>query len=135
MANLLPATVEAVNQDGATARLADGSIVQGGAVEGLAAGDAATFMIRPERMHLQVGGDAGLAAEVTDLVFQGPLVRVEVRAADGSMLVAHIGPDAGLPMLMPGTAVRVVWDEGGGRVLRRTERVATKVDDPVDVPA
>ena len=124
MANLLPATVEARHGDQATARLADGTTVDAPAVDGLGVGEPATFMIRPERMHLAVGGDAGLTAEVVDLVFQGPLIRFELRAADGSALVAHVGPDEDLPLLRPGDRVQVMWDIDGGRLLRRHERVA-----------
>ena len=125
MANLLPATVEARSGDRATARLADGTMVEAPVVPGLTVGQPATFMIRPERMHLVVGGDAGLTAEVVDLVFQGPLIRFELRAPDASPLVAHVGPDEDLPLLRPGDRVQVVWDVDGGRLLRRHERVGT----------
>ncbi len=135
MANLLPATIESIGGAAATARLADGTVVEGSAVDGLATGDPATFMIRPERMRLAVGDQDGLGADVTDLVFQGPLVRVELRSADGSMLVAHVGPDDGLPMLMPGDRVQVHWEHGGGRLLRRSERVAATAGDVVDALA
>ena len=54
-------------------------------------------MIRPERVHLQVDEPpatlAGAVAEVVDLVFQGPVVRFGLRTADGSALVAHVGPE------------------------------------------
>ncbi|MGZ4676903.1 MAG: ABC transporter ATP-binding protein [Acidimicrobiia bacterium] len=135
MANLLPATIEAAEPGRARARLADGTVVQGAAVDGLGAGEPATFMIRPERMHIRIGGEDGLGAEVADLVFQGSQVRVELRAQDGSTLVAHVGPGDGLPMLLPGDPVRVVWDEEGGRLLRRSERVAAESADPVDALA
>ena len=46
--------------------------------DGLAEGDPATFMIRPERMHLRIDGSEGLEAKVVDMVFQGPLVRFEL---------------------------------------------------------
>ena len=60
MANLLPATIERRERrsrvgharrrhHGRTRRRSTGS----------PSGDPATFMIRPERMHLRVGGDAG----------------------------------------------------------------------------
>jgi spermidine/putrescine transport system ATP-binding protein len=81
-------------------------------------------------MHLRVGGDAGFEAKVVDLVFQGPLVRVELSTVDGSSLVAHVGPDEELPLLRPGDAVRIVWDADGGRLLRRSERIGSAgVDD------
>ena len=72
----------------------------------------ATFMIRPERMHLRVGGDAGFEAKVVDLVFQGPLVRFELATQDGSALVAHVGPDEELPAAAAG-------GRGQGRLGRR----------------
>ena len=124
MANLLPATVDRVGGGRASATLGDGTTIDANASDGLAAGDPATFMIRPERMHLHVGGDAGFEVKVVDLVFQGPLVRFELAAPDGSTLVAHVGPDEELPLLRPGDAVRVVWDADGGRLLRRSERIA-----------
>src|SRR3954454_11115439 len=124
MANLLPGTVTAVAGGRAQATLGDGTAVDVAATDGLQAGDPGTFMIRPERMHLRVGGDAGFEAKVVDLVFQGPLVRVELTAPDGSSLVPNVGPDEELPLLRPGDAVRVVWDADGGRLLRRSERIA-----------
>jgi spermidine/putrescine transport system ATP-binding protein len=125
MANLLPATVTAVGGDRAQATLGDGTAVDVAASDGLRAGDPGTFMIRPERMHLRVGGDDGFEAKVVDLVFQGPLVRVELATPDGSSLVAHVGPDEELPLLRPGDVVRVVWDHDGGRLLRRSERIGS----------
>ncbi len=124
MANLLPASIEATSGERATARLADGMVVEASAAAGLAVGDPAAFMIRPERMHLRVGTDAGLSTEVVDLVFQGPLIRFELRTADGTMLVAHVGPDEDLPLLRPGDRVQVTWEPDGGRLLRRQERVS-----------
>jgi spermidine/putrescine transport system ATP-binding protein len=133
MANLLPATVVGANGDRATAELRDGSVVDASCAGGLAAGDPATFMIRPERMHLRLDGSAGLEAKVLDMVFQGPLVRFELLAQDASALVAHVGPDEELPLLRPGDAVRVVWDDDGGRLLRRSERIGSAgADDELD---
>src|SRR4029077_15671608 len=91
MANLLPATGTGVSGDRAQATLGDGTAVDVAASDGLHAGDPGTFMIRPERTHLRVGGAAGFEAKVVDLVFQGPLVRVELSTPDGSSLVAHVG--------------------------------------------
>ena len=75
-------------------------------------------------MHLRAGTDAGLSTEVVDLVFQGPLIRFELRTADGTTLVAHVGPDEDLPLLRPGDRVQVTWEPDGGRLLRRQERVS-----------
>ncbi len=90
MANLLPAEIESRDGDLAVARLAGDRRVGAPAGEGLAVGQSATLMIRPERMHLRVdeppAGIAAVPAEVVDLVFQGPVVRFGLRAPDGSGL-------------------------------------------------
>jgi spermidine/putrescine transport system ATP-binding protein len=133
MANLLPATVQGRDGALATARLVDDRVVGAPAVDGLATGDAATLMIRPERMHLRVEepppGLASVRANVMDLVFQGPLVRFDLRAADGSGLVAHVGPEDKLPLLRPGDEVWACWEPEAGRLLRRADRV---VGDPTE---
>jgi len=122
VANLLPATVDAV--DGSTARvtLPGGShataLLSGTTV---APGGPATVMLRPERIRVSVAeptGDAArLGASVTQLTFQGPVIRTELRAADGTGVVAHIGPDDDLPLLRSGDRVWLTWDEDAARVL------------------
>ena len=81
-------------------------------------------MIRPERMHLRLDeprdGLASVPAEVVDLVFQGPVVRFDLRAPDGSPIVAHVGPEDDLPLLRPGDRVWACWEPEAGRLLRRT---------------
>jgi spermidine/putrescine transport system ATP-binding protein len=133
MANLLPATVEGRDAQLATARIAGDRVVGAPAVDGLGAGDGATLMIRPERMHLRVEepppGLAAIRTNVVDLVFQGPLVRFDLRAPDGSGLVAHVGPEDRLPLLRPGDTVWACWEPEAGRLLRRTDRV---VGDPTE---
>ena len=53
---------------------------------------------------------AAVRARVSDLTFQGPVVRLALTAADGSPVVAHVGPEQHLPMLRPGDDVYVGWD-------------------------
>jgi spermidine/putrescine transport system ATP-binding protein len=131
MANLLPAQIEGRDGELATARLAGDRVVRAPAVEGLGQGEVATLMIRPERMHLRVeeppAGLAAAPAEVVDLVFQGPVVRFDLRAPDGSALVAHVGPEDSLPLLRPGDRVWACWEPEAGRLLRRADRL---VEDP-----
>ncbi len=128
MANLLPARIEGYEGSLCVARVAGERVVRAPAVEGLDVGGVATLMIRPERMHLQIdepaSGSASVPAEVVDLVFQGPLVRFDLRALDGSPLVAHVGPEDDLPLLRPGDRVWAAWEPEAGRLLRRSERVA-----------
>ena len=131
MANLLPAKVESVNGTQATAVLADGTRVSAPAVEGLNRDDPAAFMIRPEWMRLRVGTAEGISAEVVDLVFQGPLIRFELKTAEGSPIVAHVGPNEDLPLLRPGDRVQVTWEADCGRLLRRHEKVAVSPAVPI----
>ncbi|HEX2576750.1 MAG TPA: ABC transporter ATP-binding protein [Aquihabitans sp.] len=81
---------------------------------GLAAGDTGTFMVRPERMYVDT--DAAhpdrwtVEATVTELVFQGPVVRYEMRLDDGSTAVAHVPARRdGLPI--PGDRVQASWSD------------------------
>ncbi len=127
MANLLPAEIEGRDGEMAIARLAGDRVVGAPAVEGLGAGQVATLMIRPERMHLRLdeppAGIAAVPAEVVDLVFQGPVVRFDLRAPDGSGLVAHVGPEDELPLLRPGDRLWACWEPEAGRLLRRQDRL------------
>ncbi len=132
MANLLPAEIEGRTGDLVIARLAGDRAVGAPAVEGLGVGQAATLMIRPERMHLRIdeppAGIAGVPAEVVDLVFQGPVVRFGLQAPDGSGLVAHVGPEEELPLLRPGDGVWACWEPEAGRLLRRADRVVSDAE-------
>jgi spermidine/putrescine transport system ATP-binding protein len=127
MANLLPATIEGRDGALAIARLAGDRTVGAPVVDGLGDNDAATLMIRPERMRLRVDEPppplAAVPAEVVDLVFQGPLVRFGLRALDGTAMVAHVGPEDHLPLLRPGDRVWACWEPEAGRLLRRADKV------------
>jgi ABC-type Fe3+/spermidine/putrescine transport system ATPase subunit len=119
-ANLLPARVTAV--DGARVRVtvAGGHPIQVPMPEKSrpAAGAAATVMVRPERLQvgLQASGPVRLSATVVAVLFQGPVVRCELRAADGTALVAHLAPTEG-GGLAPGQQAFVDWDPGSPRLL------------------
>ena len=84
-------------------------------------GGQATLMIRPERVRVSMDPPAGdvatVAATVTDLTFQGPVVRLLLAAPDDSTIVAHIGPEQDLPLLRPGDQVHVSWAPDASLVL------------------
>ena len=84
-------------------------------------GGQATLMVRPERVRVtmeQPTGDlAAVPAKVVDLTFQGPVLRLSLAAADGSPVVAHVGPEQDLPMLRPGDDVYVGWAPDASLVL------------------
>lgn len=90
----------------------------------LAVGSAATLMVRPERISIslaqptsQSGGDQSVNATVSDLAFQGPIVRLALEAADGSPIIANVDPDADLPLLRPGDSVWASWTQSAACVL------------------
>ena len=84
-------------------------------------GGRATLMVRPERVRVTMERPAGevaaVPAKVVDLTFQGPVLRLSLAAADGSPVVAHIGPEHDLPMLRPGDDVYVGWAPDASLVL------------------
>lgn len=84
-------------------------------------GGHATLMVRPERVRVSMepaGGELiSVPATVTDLTFQGPVLRLSLAAADGSPIVAHVGTDQQLPMLRPGDRVYVAWAPAASLVL------------------
>jgi len=84
-------------------------------------GGHATLMVRPERVRVSMDAPSGevaaVPATVTDLTFQGPVVRLSLTAADQSPIVAHVGPEQDLPMLRPGDRVYVSWAPSASLVL------------------
>jgi spermidine/putrescine transport system ATP-binding protein len=122
VANLVPVTVKSLDGELATVELPDGgrtSVPRGSTA--VQEGVMATLMVRPERIKVlasEPSGDiARLSATVSDLTFQGPLVRAAARAADGSEVVTHIGPEDDLPALRPGSEVWLTWDHDAAWLL------------------
>lgn len=84
-------------------------------------GGQAALMVRPERVRVSMdsptGDVAAVRATVTDLTFQGPVVRLSLAAPDESTVIAHVGPEQDLPMLRPGDEVYVGWSPDASLVL------------------
>jgi spermidine/putrescine transport system ATP-binding protein len=86
-------------------------------------GGHATLMVRPERVRVSTDAPAATSdvasvrATVTDLTFQGPVVRLSLAAPDESTIVAHVGPEQSLPLLRPGDEVHVCWAPEASLVL------------------
>ena len=104
-------------------------------------GGRATLMVRPERVRVSLDRPAGLdtgavaavAATVTDLVFQGPVVRLSLAGADGSAIVAHIGAEQDLPLLRHGDQVFVCWSPDASLVLPAADiPTAQDLEDMLD---
>jgi spermidine/putrescine transport system ATP-binding protein len=121
VANLLPATVLQTNGRQAVVSVAGDRAVPVATGEwALPAGSSATVMVRPERLRLSEAAPAAGAAVPLTLqhaIFQGPVVRCTLRTADGTDVVAHIGPEQSLPTLHPGLTLWASWDLDAARVL------------------
>jgi len=119
-ANLLPVTVRSINADQVVVD-SEGDGRYNVRAEGrkLSVGQSVTLMIRPERLvpagaplHGAEGG--AIDTHVTSMVFQGPVVRCQVRTGDGVDLVAHLGPEDEPELLSVGSPVRMTWSIDGG---------------------
>jgi spermidine/putrescine transport system ATP-binding protein len=91
----------------------------------IATGAPAIVMVRPERvrvlMQAPANGYVGLPCTVSDLVFQGPVVRVALATDAGDEVVAHVGADEQLPLLRPGDKVWAGWERDAARLLPEPE--------------
>ena len=133
-ANLWPATVKERNGSTTTVEVAGRQLDVENDRSGLAIGEQGTFMVRPERVYIDA--DAAhpdrwtVDATVTELVFQGPVVRYEAKLADGSTVVAHVPARRdGLPI--PGDKVQASWSDDACVLLPGTP-AATKGDAATD---
>ena len=124
-ANLWPATVteHATGTTRVTA-LGGASLCGSCGDSTLTLGSEVTLMVRPERISIsltqptpQPGGDQPVNATVSDLAFQGPIVRLALETADGSPIIANVDPDADLPLLRPGDNVWASWTQSAACVL------------------
>lgn len=102
-------------------------------------GGHATLMVRPERVRVSIdpptGDVATVAATVTDLTFQGPVVRLLMDAPDGSPIIAHIGTEQNLPLLRPGDRVHVAWAADASLVLPAADIPTTEdLEEMFDAP-
>jgi spermidine/putrescine transport system ATP-binding protein len=100
-------------------------------------GGQATLMVRPERVRVSMDAPGGsvvsVPATVTDLTFQGPVIRLQLAAADDSPILAHIGAEQDLPMLRPGDQVYVCWAPEASLVLPAADIPTTEdLEDMLD---
>ncbi|HPU40096.1 MAG TPA: ABC transporter ATP-binding protein [Microthrixaceae bacterium] len=119
-ANLLPVKVVSQTGDQVTvdSRLGTQFQVPSGG-RSYSTGTDATIMIRPERLvpsgaPLHGGTPAGtMACTITSLVFQGPVVRCQVKTGTGADLVAHLGPEDDPASLSVGSSITMTWAYDG----------------------
>ena len=129
-ANLWPAKILANNDGTADVEVAGRTLTVDNP-HVLAPGEEATFMVRPERVHVEAENTDPdrwtVSATVTELVFQGPVVRYELRLADGATAVAHV-PARRDGMPIPGDTVQASWTDEACVLLPGSPANAPAVD-------
>ncbi len=118
-ANLWPCHVERSDAERATATALGATFDASIGATRIEAGGDATLMVRPERVRVSTDAPTGpaVAATVTDLTFQGAMVRLALETADNAPIVAHIGHDQDLPLLRPGDQIYACWPSDAALVL------------------
>ncbi|MCJ7439543.1 MAG: ABC transporter ATP-binding protein, partial [Acidimicrobiia bacterium] len=122
VANLMPARVERVHGAEVEVTLPGDSRVTVPITSAAPlVGTTGTVMVRPERIRVRIDEPTGdmprVRTTVTDLTFQGALVRAELACDDGTVVIAHVGPDDDLPMLRPNDVVWLTWEGDAARLL------------------
>jgi spermidine/putrescine transport system ATP-binding protein len=120
-ANLFRTQVESRDGDNVGVSIAGETVPVPNETVDAVLGTPATVMVRPERVRVLMdapnNGYVGVPCTVTDLVFQGPVVRVALNTAAGDDVVAHVGADQQLPLLRPGDRVWAAWERDAARLL------------------
>ena len=85
------------------------------------AGSRVRMAIRPERVRIARGGNAGIPARIRDIVYRGPVTHFYCDSAAGSLLSyqQNVRDDA----WSVGDSVRCTWDAASAVVLETEERV------------
>jgi spermidine/putrescine transport system ATP-binding protein len=137
-ANLWPAVVRSRAGSTATVEVAGRTIDVSNDESGLAIGEPGTFMVRPERMHVErqlTDEDRWqVDATVTEMVFQGPVVRYELALPGDVTAVAHVPARGGDELPIPGDTVHASWADEAGILLPGSPDLAPtpSLDDPDD---
>ena len=110
--NLLPGTVVEVRADEVLVKLATGDVVTVVGQPSGRVGDKVSVMLRPERLSpvaTESAGYAGLACELTELVYQGAPARLIVRLANDTEMAALTDADRLEDWMRPGVQLRLEW--------------------------
>lgn len=120
-ANLLPGTVTGRDGEFWVVELSAGLTVRAEAGHEPHVGDRVSVMLRPERLHPvaeKPTEGAGLLGTVSSVIFHGAWLRVQLRLADGTEVVAEADADTDLPSLRPGQQHWVSWAQSAAYLLR-----------------
>jgi spermidine/putrescine transport system ATP-binding protein len=118
-ANLLPGMVNGHDGDATVVALPSGEHLRAVSARPVSGGRC-TIMLRPERLQptaVEPESDQRLRGTVTNVIFQGPSVRVLVRLDSGTAVIAHVDAHDDLPFLRPGDPLWLTWPAGAAYVL------------------
>ena len=134
-ANLLPGTLESVDDGRSLVRLDHGELVEVSGATEAREGDPVTVMLRPERLSAAPGGTEdgrSLTGVVENVIFQGSERKVIVELADRTEMVATITADDDVPALAPGDAITLRWGPDAPFLLRGRSAVVGATTTDVD---
>ena len=133
-ANLLPGTLEAVDDGAARVRLDSGVAVDVARPTEARAGDPVTVMLRPERLALANGDhdDRVVSGVVAEAIYQGSERRLIVHLSDGTEIVASVDTDDGAAAVEQGSPVTLAWAPDAPYLLRGRSAVVGATTTDVD---
>jgi len=135
-ANLWPCSIDSRSNGSAIVGALGTSLSASCHLPQIAAGQRGTVMVRPERLQITMADPQTLGARVsgrvTDLTFQGPVVRLLLTVPDGSQVLANVPDDADLPQLRPGDEVWASWAPDAACVLPSADDLPLTDDELVE---
>ena len=138
VSNLLPGQVVSVNGDGAALRLDSGPTVRAADARGVAVGERAQGVVRPEKLEIHPasgpppGGRACLEGTVRSALYLGTTTQMEVSLPGNVVLTALVPNDdeaarRRLPAM--GDAVRLAWASEHMHLVRENEAAVDQAED------
>ena len=134
-ANLLPGTLDAVDDGRARVRLDSGAVVETLGPTLAQPGDPVTVMLRPERLSPLLDGSAdgrAVSGSVRQVIFQGSELRLLVDLSDGTEVVATVEPDGDSASLQPGAPIALGWAPDAPYLLRGRSAIVGATTTDVD---
>jgi spermidine/putrescine transport system ATP-binding protein len=112
-ANCLRGVVEEAGADGRYAVQLSGLSVRASGVPGIAVGENAVVLVRPEAAHLGEATTGGLHAHgsITDIAYAGPQTSYTIESNGLGELIVLTKTDSRSGLLELGQAVQVTWEE------------------------
>ncbi len=134
-ANLLPGTLDAVDDGRARVRLDSGVLVETIGATLAVPGDPVTVMLRPERLSLVADGSAdgrAVSGTVRQVIFQGSELRLLVDLADGTEVVATVEPNGDASTPQQGAPIALGWAPDAPYLLRGRSAIVGATTTDVD---